>query len=236
MREHKFSGLLAALFLLVMQTGCAAIYHGSYSAEPIEATVVDTETGEPLEGVIVVAHWQLMHLTFGGRVPVGSFKVMEAVTDQSGVFRFPAWGPEVNATRGRLEEHSPQLVLFKQGYSYKDLANKLERDHSTKSSKRSSDWHGKTVKLKVIKGTTEQVTNYSRLNHVLDRIATSSGGECSWKNIPRTIAKLAQQDSQFKSKGIGGFSSLPQSLISNEEYFSKKGCGSVASFLMSKEK
>ena len=50
----KLRYLLLMLLLLPLQS--CAFY---YSAAPIEAWVVDAETGKPLEGVIVSANWQL---------------------------------------------------------------------------------------------------------------------------------------------------------------------------------
>src|SRR6266478_4917450 len=47
--------ILGALLLWVPLSANAVIY----SAEAIEGWVVDSETGKPTEGVIVVAHWQL---------------------------------------------------------------------------------------------------------------------------------------------------------------------------------
>ena len=47
---------LLLAFLLPLQACGAPPW---YKAEPIEAWVADAETNQPLEGVIVVAHWQL---------------------------------------------------------------------------------------------------------------------------------------------------------------------------------
>ena len=60
----------------------------TYSAKAIEAWVVDAETKKPLEGVIVVAHWELNYGLEGG----GAYQlqVMEDVTDKKGRFYFPA--------------------------------------------------------------------------------------------------------------------------------------------------
>src|SRR5689334_6350161 len=69
---------------------CALIY----KAEAIEGWVVDSETGKPIEGVVVVAHWQLQG-GFEGGTPLRELKIFEAVTDHSGHYSFPAWGPEI---------------------------------------------------------------------------------------------------------------------------------------------
>jgi uncharacterized GH25 family protein len=93
----KFSQIVLAL-LLASLSACAT----SYSAKPITAKVVDAVTGEPLEGVNVVAHW-LMEDPQAGRGQ-GDLELMEAVTDKSGEFHFPGWGPKAiprDSFRGR---------------------------------------------------------------------------------------------------------------------------------------
>lgn len=63
---------LAALCLAAVPACATPI---RYSAEPIEAWVVDAETKQPLDGVVVTANWQLKEGTFGGSVQVGQLMV-----------------------------------------------------------------------------------------------------------------------------------------------------------------
>ena len=101
------------LFILLSPLqGCAAL---QYSADPIEAWVVDAETNQPIEGAIVVAHWELKGGLEGGNV-MGQVMVMEAVTDDKGKFNFPAWGPKWHIGWGGLGDSDPELLLFKSGY------------------------------------------------------------------------------------------------------------------------
>src|SRR2546422_4340820 len=79
-----------------------------YSAEAIEGSVADAETGRPLEGVIAVAHWQLKG-GFEGGTPIGELQILEAVTDPNGRYSFPAWGPKFALT-GYLEDAAS--ILF----------------------------------------------------------------------------------------------------------------------------
>ena len=82
----------------------------AYSAAPIEAWVVDADTNEPLEGVIVTANWQLVSGTLaGGEIPKGQLMVMEAVTDKDGRFYFEGW-TKANLTTGELRDKDPQIV------------------------------------------------------------------------------------------------------------------------------
>lgn len=144
-----------------------------YSAEAIEAWVIDAETKKPLEGVIVVAHWQLFYSTVGGRVPAGQLEIMETVTDNNGRFYFPAWGPKkvpkykpqkgdiwiayipFLAPDGYLDDSDPALLLFKPGYEYAGLQNPT-RSHTDHSPVRRSVWNGKTIQMTKFMGTPEE--------------------------------------------------------------------------------
>src|SRR5437879_7785045 len=81
-------GLLFTALLPLSACGGMPVYR----AAPIEAWVVDADTNEPLEGVIVTANWQLVSGTLaGGEVPKGQLMVMEAVTDKDGGFYVEDW-------------------------------------------------------------------------------------------------------------------------------------------------
>jgi hypothetical protein len=93
MRAYRSMRFLIFLLTATLPlAACAAGPPSRYSAESLEAWVVDDETSQPLEGVNVVAHWAL----FGGMHTdvVGQLMVMETVTDAQGRFFFPAWGPK----------------------------------------------------------------------------------------------------------------------------------------------
>src|SRR5207249_9092134 len=102
-----------------------------YQAEPLAATVVNADSGEPLEGVIVVAHWEVQSPYNGAAV--AEVMVMETMTDTQGKFAFPAWGPtrpDISLTplanapwTGRLMYNAPALLLFKSDYMPLTLAN-----------------------------------------------------------------------------------------------------------------
>ena len=84
---------LFALLLLGMTHALSVVAAPMrYTAEPIEGWVVDKENGQPLEGVIVVAHWQLEG-GFEGGYPMGQMRVLETLTDAQGRYYFAGWGP-----------------------------------------------------------------------------------------------------------------------------------------------
>ena len=83
-----------------------------YSAKPINSTVVDHVSGQPIEGAVVVARWEARPLS--GQGP--RLQVSEAVTKADGRFRIPGWGPRARPPLTQLQDRSPQLVVFKHGY------------------------------------------------------------------------------------------------------------------------
>lgn len=148
--------LLCLLYVLMGLPACATPV--TYSADPIEAWIVDADTKQPLEGVIVTANWQLFHSTVGGRVPGDQLMVLEAVTAKDGKFTFSAWGPKL-ALWGYLDNLDPQLLLFKSGYDYKRLTNRVS-SKTNHDSVRHSEWNGRTIDLKPFKGTLEEYARH----------------------------------------------------------------------------
>jgi len=174
---------LAALLIL---PGCTYnVIPRSYSAESIEAWVVDEATGKPLEGVIVVAHWPLeveRHDSW-----VGELQIMETVTDKNGRFFFPAWGPKY-AKRGHLTYLDPAIYLYKDGYRWKALTNNFTTAVSYKES-RSSKWNQETVSLQAFMGSTEKYASHlGDLSNFLNFLY--KGEYCFWRQAPRILLAL----------------------------------------------
>lgn len=104
--------------LLALVTSLQACGDPYYTAAPIEAWVVDADTGAPIEGAVVTANWQLVAFGFdtGGRKQ-GQLEVMETVTDKNGRFHFPGF-TKVNLSGNALGEEDPQILIFKPGYRH----------------------------------------------------------------------------------------------------------------------
>lgn len=141
-------------FLIFPLFGCATPLR--YSAESIEATVVDEETRQPIEGAVVVARWPI----YGGLHPdsVRTFELLETTTDKNGRFNFPAWGPTMYLGEGAVLD--PRITVFKSGYKHRIVAEPFEMDfrrmHETI---RRSTWNGKAIELKKFSGTPEEWMN-----------------------------------------------------------------------------
>lgn len=229
---HKLRCVLLMALLLPLHA-CGVPFW--YKAEPIEAWVADAETNQPLEGVIVVAHWQLKGGLEGGN-PVGQMMVMETVTDTKGRFYFPGWGPKLRSLKGDLKDQSPGILLFKSGYEYLGLQNyptnktiRGDLDNPLRS-----EWNGKTIKLERFKGGLEKYEElFEDFNHALDRMATDQPDKCNWKNIPMTIRAMNQERKRLIALGVttNTLSTIDNELLMNDPFYTKKGgCGSPKEF------
>ncbi|MBZ0092499.1 MAG: hypothetical protein K8F27_09795 [Sulfuricellaceae bacterium] len=233
----KFRYVLFLALLFPLQS-CAK----TYSAEPIEAWVVDAETGQPLEGVIVTANWQLEIGTPGGNVPAGQMMVMETVTDKNGRLYFPGWGPKPIPGRPKLkstenpmltylltsEPHlvyrDPQLLLFKSGYKSVGLVNKLISDYN-KGSLRRSDWNGKTIKMERFKGTLDEYYSKDLMFLNGDLGFAYDGKDCEWQRVPHMVAALLKQEHRLRENNIA------HGLATIDGLPTQQKCGSAQEFL-----
>jgi hypothetical protein len=104
--------LVASLGALITLLAFAAAAH---AGGPWRAQVVDAGTGQPLEGVIVVAYFTKFTSSPAGWVGGEFYAADEVVTDSNGRFEIPArmlWNPlRLNFSRVFLE-----VVLLKPGY------------------------------------------------------------------------------------------------------------------------
>ena len=214
----------------------------TYSAKAIEAWVVDAETKKPLEGVIVVAHWELRYGLEGG----GAYQlhVMETVTDKDGRFYFPEWGPkkipEHLPKEARLKTKDPGLGIYYPKYNAVTLENersmKLIGGHG--DSTRTSDWNGKTIGMKpsgsgvrigeniFIDGNRENVVFIRSLQSALHFVGNHRGG-CEWVQIPRMVAAQINERTRLQKSGNRELSDAWELHTFEREY----QCGSAAEIL-----
>jgi hypothetical protein len=196
-----------------------------YHAESIEGWVTEAETNKPLEGVIVIAFWQLKGGIEGG-TPIGQLQIYETVTDKNGRYYFPAWGPKF-ALFGRLKSESPGIYLFRSGYKILGLDNNWYPDRDLSK----SDWNKKTVKLESFKGTLGQYADHlAGFNDGLWMVgfATSyrGGDPCGWKAFPQMLRALDRLETEFRSAGVVR-GTVVSSLRANDAQLRAAGCGSV---------
>lgn len=230
--------LMTAFLLLSVSLGACALPPTVYKSEPGEAWVVDAATGKPVEGAIVVAYWEMS--VHGQKVTddVYSPKIIETVTDSSGHFAIPGWGPE-SICCGFMDESDPRILIFKPGYegnsfssSYSAIVNDpKDRDHY---------WNGKTYPLQPFTGNYtgaqgkkefdrfEEFSDFNNLGILFIRPE-----RCDWKLIPQFLRAQSQQISIFTAHNYKVYNTAIQRLGQIEEFEPAivKRCGSPNEYL-----
>ncbi|MFC1748082.1 hypothetical protein ACFL2V_04685 [Pseudomonadota bacterium] len=202
----------------VMLTAC-----NRYSAESTEGWVIDAETKKPIEGVIVVANWQLHKSTMGGKTPAEHLNIMETTTKGDGFFYFEGWEAKT-AQWGFFIDLDPELLFYKEGYEHLSLKNPKYAEIDT-SKVRQSAWDGKTIELKKFNGVLKEYASHlSLLNTSVHTIFY--GDKCEWKRTPKLVMAVAKQKERFKEREI---SNDLTSLDDISGYF----CGSATEYLES---
>jgi hypothetical protein len=180
----------------------------TYSALPISAKVVDADSGEPLEDVIVVVKWEYEYLRreISESRGHGTFEFAETMTDKNGEFVFPGWGPkEVPRDapgRAFLGPDVPLLAFFKPGYVYEVKGNSLETAYLDDRNYvgdpvRGSIWDGKVIGLK---------KRGSKIGTYIARLQNPGGlpgwVNCNWERIPRMLSALVNEGERLRGNNI----------------------------------
>lgn len=162
-----------------------------YFSPSIEAQVADEQTGLPIEGVNVVAHWVVQGEFSGG----DQVMIAEAVTDNQGAFHIEGWGPRFVPLRQScsvMSSSQPELVLFKSSYEPKMDSNGVLPPSF--AIVRSSIWDGQRITLKRIEGSPSDF-GFTWLGNV-------NWSGCEWTRIPRMMRSLTQEAERLKHLGI----------------------------------
>lgn len=172
----------------------------SYSAQAIRGIVIDASTGQPMDGVIIVAQWVLIEANVGGHTARRRLQVLETVTAQDGSYAFPAWGPipnplDINLPKGYiccfLWDQDPALSYFKPGYRPLGLENTKPVDVAP--AVRTSDWDGKRIELEPFKGSVEEWgKEIGFLQTDLD------WGNLDWHLYPRMVLAIEEQRVRYR--------------------------------------
>lgn len=233
-------GLIAAVLC-----ACGAPEQHTYSAEPINSKVVDASTGEPIQGAVVVAYWELYQGSItGDGMPCGAANVEEAVTGKDGRFHIPGWGP-VKGACGVMRGGEPQLYVFKAGYGYQRLANDYYSVDNPPSVS-ISQWNGRAIiltrfvnpdlRLGYVEGSYE--SDFEELNFWLGQFVVHMPRECNWRKIPNTLLAIEAETRKF-SKALGyPLGTITTSLVDNDKWFQRVAprCGSPKQFIENLEK
>lgn len=164
-----------------------------YSAKEMRGQVVDGDTGQPLEGVVIVAEWKLYHEGIGSGGHGGAIKTIEALTDKEGRYFIPGWGPVIRPPFAYLDFYDPRLRMFKSNYYPQDLSNEvLSGANRDRSVMRRSRWDGKVIKLTPFKGDWYDY-GFNKLGGIWSDI-----GDCV-RECPRFVLALDAESRRIKA-------------------------------------
>lgn len=98
--------LIVIAILIVVSLG---VYFKSCIYLPIEGTVVDAETKQPIEGAVVIVEWTITPTAWLGLPTTYFYKVIETVSEKNGKFMINGYvlNPVVN---------KPHLTIYKREY------------------------------------------------------------------------------------------------------------------------
>ncbi len=104
----------ATVFLIVYILGIAVENNSVFATGPWKGRIIDIETKEPIEGVVVLAAWQRAY-----RTPAGDntyfYNAKEVLTDKEGRFEIPSYRP-INLLPIISYIREPEFTIFKPGY------------------------------------------------------------------------------------------------------------------------
>ena len=169
-----------------------------YFGDAVSGRVVDTETGEPVEDVLVIAHWQMapfMSMDAGGD-PV-QIAVKETLTNSDGRFHFPAWGPRLHfpsLLRGVEGTQAPALWVYKWGYEFE---YRPTASQSYFAWRLESSWDGRTIELRRRDDTERRVVALDSLaGKVASRLLNFW---CQGRYVPTGLSVIARQSAHIRT-------------------------------------
>lgn len=222
---------LIAITLTLSLGGCAVI-----SEESVTAQVVDADTGQPLAGADVVIFWSFINAGPGDFGPCGTPIVEEAVTDNTGHFRFAGMAPTVSSCE--IPQGAPGLYFFKPGYLSLRRAN-WASDNPLNQGRwiGRSDFDRATIQLKALKNIDSD--RYSGeidlFDEVLEGILIGNPTSCDWKKVPNFLRDVIVQEKQFHETR---YNTILAKLVDADAALQLKApeCGSPKAFIAGLEK
>ncbi len=226
------AGLLA-LVPGVLSLGDAHALPVPFKAEPIEFTLVDQDTGEPIEGATATAFWQYRAGWEGGGH--GQIvNVLESVSRKDGKIRFPGWGPVVVDAWSRLRETT--VFIFKSGYTPMGASNAPTLTSAENYKQQGFLYNGLNVRMKQFPGSRKDyemrvsMFSYNLMGRTEILGVPSARNGCEWKRFPLMIKAFMAEEERLRAENVvTGL--MPSALRAAESYYVKEGCGSPTSFL-----
>lgn len=236
------SGVKTLLIISSLMLGLSGCVLGivPLSADPIDARVVDADSGEPIEGVVAVAYWPLSQGSLAGdSLPCGAANVEEAVTDKDGYFHLSGWGPIKNPCRGVMEEGEPLIYLYKPGHHHGQIATNGITSHGAVSRTGGGWWRAHPITLKKFAEINyfdispgSYYSDLNSLNTDIETFVVHMPYQCNWKKIPNMLRALEIERRKFRFRG-SGVDGVTNQLAGLDQWFQKlaPACGSPKAFI-----
>jgi hypothetical protein len=167
----------------------------THQASEIRGQVVDGETGAPVVGAAVVAIWT-MTVIVGLQYATDRLHIAEGVTDATGTYVIPAWGPKLLPLGAEVTQSAPAIFVLKSGYKTMVVGNE------SVGPPRDSEWNGKAIKLGRPTGTIEQQASYlSRAYSVLGSSYLQNDPQ-NWRNFPKATLEAYKEAKRLQPLGV----------------------------------
>ena len=94
------------------------------------AQIVDAVTLQPVAGVQIQAEWPIWRRTLNLESQWRRLNQVSAVSDASGFFEIPAWGPVLAPRWYFLSSDGPDLLLQRTGYENRQVSDSIRSNRS----------------------------------------------------------------------------------------------------------
>lgn len=248
--ESDFAFWIRCTFICVLtciMQGCASqsakplgskTENNSIQAAPFAAEIAGSPYGQPIEGVVVLAYWDLQKPEAMKSPACDVENLQEAVSDPEGTVHLPGWGP-ISSRCGTLNKRGPLLLIFKPGYAYGDY------DSNTPQSSISTTWtpaYGIVPKIELQslpKGKIDSPTpdsplmNFMSLNQELITLITTHQNRCYWKKFPDMLRAISAYRRQLDRTSASPVDAVDTFLASQDQWFQQISpqCGSPKKFI-----
>jgi hypothetical protein len=189
----------------------AALWPPFYSARPVQATVVDETTRQPVAGVVVVAIWELSTISGRGHV----LQIDETVTDAQGRFSLPGFGPRLRPPLHAAQDRMPYLILFKHGYVPLALHN-MSRDKFVAAFGDPKEWTTRQLTAnRLFKFDADRVVQESFWNGLTIELEPFRGTPTRWfELIEHAVSAVPIEDSKHTPR-------FYRALLAERAYFER---------------
>jgi hypothetical protein len=196
----KWLSVLFIALCLSILSACAT--PTVYQSPSIEGDVIDSVTGKPIEGAVVLAYWDMDDAHFLDPPDTYSVKTTEMLTDKNGHFVIASWGP-TTVCCGYMQ-YGPGLIIIKPGYKpiTKPVGMNLQDAHLQPSK---PPWSGDSFRMNpyVYDGYfgNQGFDEFERLSNSISLAPALPRHSCVWKDYPNFIDALTQQIQLFRAHG-----------------------------------